>query len=47
MNIQLCEIIPITKNPRAIRAFEKAGFKTTKTFVKNGVEWAHMELRNK
>ena len=45
MNIQLCEIMPITKNPRAIRAFEKAGFKTTKTFVKNGAEWVHMELK--
>lgn len=46
MNIQLCEIEPITKNPRAIRAYEKAGFKTTKTFVKDRVECKHMELRN-
>jgi len=46
MNIQLCEIGAITRNPRAIRAYEKAGFKKTKTFVKNGVEWNHMELRN-
>ena len=46
MNIQLCEIEPITKNPRAIRAYEKAGFKTTKTFIKDRVEWVHMELRN-
>jgi len=46
MNIQLCWIEAITKNPRAIRAYEKAGFKTTKTFVSGGVEWKHMELRN-
>ena len=46
MNIQLCEIEPFTKNPRAIRAYEKAGFKSTKTFVKNGIEWNHMELKN-
>lgn len=46
MNIQLCWIEVITKNPRAIRAYEKAGFKITKTFAKNGVEWNHMELKN-
>ncbi len=46
MNIQLCEIEPITKNPRAIRAYEKAGFEITRTFVENGIEWNHMELRN-
>ena len=46
MNIHLCEIYPIAKNPRAIRAYEKAGFETTRTFVKNGVEWKHMELKN-
>jgi len=46
MNIQLCEIEAITKNPRAIRAYEKAGFKITRTFISDGVECNHMELRN-
>lgn len=46
MKIKLCWIEHITKNPRAIRASEKAGFKTTKTFVSGGVECNHMELRN-
>jgi len=46
MNIQLCEIEAITKNPRAIRAYEKAGFEIIQTFVKNGIELQHMGLKN-
>jgi len=46
MNIQLCWIEPIAKNFRAIRAYEKAGFRTIRTFVSNGVECKHMELKN-
>ena len=46
MNIQLCWIEAITKNPRAMRAYEKAGFEITKTLVKNGIEWNHVELKN-
>ena len=46
MNIQLCWIEAVTKNLRAIRAYEKAGFKTTKTFISDGVECNHVELRN-
>ena len=46
MNIQLCWIEAVTKNLRAIRAYEKAGFKTTKTFISDGVACNHMELRN-
>jgi RimJ/RimL family protein N-acetyltransferase len=45
MNIQICEIEAVTKNAGAIRAYEKAGFRITKTFIKNGVEWNHMELK--
>ena len=45
MNIQLCWIEPISRNLRAIRAYAKAGFKTTKTFVSHGVECNHMELK--
>jgi diamine N-acetyltransferase len=48
MNIKFCWIEVITKNLRAIRAYEKAGFKITKTFVKNKRQWYRMELkRNK
>jgi len=47
MNTHLCWIEPITRNTRAIRAYEKAGFKTTKTFVSDGTECNHMELRNR
>lgn len=45
MNIQLCEIEAVTQNVRAIRAYEKAGFKITKTFLKNGIEWNHMVMK--
>jgi diamine N-acetyltransferase len=43
MNIRLCYIEVITKNTRAIKAYEKAGFKITITFVKNQVKWYRME----
>ena len=46
MKIQLCWIEATAKNTRAIRAYEKVGFRTTKTFVADGVECNHMELRN-
>ena len=46
MDIELCWIEPIAKNPRAIRAYEKAGFIITRTFVHEGTECYHMELRN-
>jgi RimJ/RimL family protein N-acetyltransferase len=47
MNIQTCFLETVTQNPRAIRAYEKAGFNKTKTFIENGIEWVRMELRNK
>jgi len=47
MNIQLCWIEAVTKNTRAVRAYQKAGFKITKTFLSNGVECNHMELSSK
>ena len=45
MNIQLCWLEPIARNRRAIRAYEKAGFKLTKTYISNGVECKRMELK--
>lgn len=45
MNIQLCWIDAVTDNTRAIRAYEKAGFKTTYSFVSQGLKCSHMELR--
>lgn len=44
MNVQKCWIEAISDNPRAIAAYEKAGFKITRTFVDNGIECKHMEL---
>lgn len=45
MNIQVCEIEVVIKNARAIRAYEKAGFRITKTFVKNKVEWNRIVMK--
>ena len=47
MDVQKFFVECITKNPRAMRAYEKAGFVKTKSFVKNGIEWNRMEcIRN-
>ena len=46
MNIQICFLETVTQNPRAIRAYEKAGFKQTKKFIENSIEWIRMELKN-
>jgi len=46
MNIVKCWIEVIAKNPRAIRAYQKAGFKKTKKFVHTGIECVRMELQN-
>jgi len=42
LNIDNCFIEPISTNKRAIRAYEKSGFKTTQTY-----QVLHMELRKK
>lgn len=44
MNAQKCCIDVIQKNPRAIKAYKKAGFKITKTFTDMGIDCFHMEL---
>jgi RimJ/RimL family protein N-acetyltransferase len=46
MNIKKCWIEVIAKNPRARRAYEKAGFRKTKKFVDTGIECIRMELQN-
>jgi len=46
MNVQKCWIEVITKNPRAIRAYQKAGFRKTKKFVNTGIECIRMELKS-
>lgn len=44
MDIQKCWIDVITRNPRAIKAYKKAGFKITKKFVDMERECFHLEL---
>ncbi|MBM3412027.1 MAG: GNAT family N-acetyltransferase [Bacteroidetes bacterium] len=46
MNIKVCCIDAIATNPRAIRAYEKAGFAIENEFEKNGNFWKHMVLRS-
>lgn len=46
MSIQKCWVEVIAKNPRAITAYEKAGFRKIKTFVDTGIECIRMELKN-
>jgi RimJ/RimL family protein N-acetyltransferase len=44
MGIQTCWIDVACKNPRAIRAYQKAGFKIIKKFVDMGIECLRLEL---
>jgi RimJ/RimL family protein N-acetyltransferase len=44
MNIQICWIGVIRKNPRAIAAYKKAGFRITKAFVDMGIKCFRLEL---
>ena len=45
MGIQTCWIDVVSKNPRALKAYQKAGFKITKTFVDTGIKCLHLELK--
>ena len=46
MNIRLCWIEVVSSNIRATKAYEKAGFKPSFTFISQGKECKHMELSN-
>jgi RimJ/RimL family protein N-acetyltransferase len=46
MGIQTCWIDAAYKNPRAIRAYQKAGFKIIKKFVDMGIECLRLELKS-
>ena len=46
MDIQTCWIDVAYKNPRAIRAYQKAGFKIIKKFVDTGIECLRLELKS-
>lgn len=45
MSIQTCWIEVIERNPRAIKAYKKAGFQITHKFTDTGISCFHMELR--
>jgi RimJ/RimL family protein N-acetyltransferase len=44
MNVKRCFIDVILKNHRAIRAYQKAGLRATKTFEDNGIACQRMEI---
>jgi RimJ/RimL family protein N-acetyltransferase len=44
MKIRKCWIEPTARNARAIRAYEKAGFRITHKFLSGGTECVHMEI---
>jgi RimJ/RimL family protein N-acetyltransferase len=46
MDIEKCWIDVVHTNPRAIRAYQKAGFNITKTFIDMGIECLHLELKS-
>jgi RimJ/RimL family protein N-acetyltransferase len=43
MAVRRCRIEVISANPRAIRAYEKAGYQHTYTYIRAGIEWHVME----
>ncbi len=45
MSLRKCVIEVLSRNPRAFRAYQKAGFIWAYTYVNNGIEWRVMELR--
>jgi RimJ/RimL family protein N-acetyltransferase len=45
MNVEVCRVETVSRNPRAIRAYEKAGFRKTEVFLENEIEWVRMELK--
>ncbi len=46
MSVRRCLIIPIASNLRAIRAYEKAGFRRVKKFSEGGREYIYYERTN-
>jgi len=44
MSVRRCRIEVISRNPRAIRAYEKAGYAYTYTYIREGIEWLVMEI---
>ncbi|MEL6254831.1 MAG: GNAT family N-acetyltransferase [Bacteroidota bacterium] len=45
MSLKICVIEVLSQNPRAFRAYQKAGFIWAYTYVNDGIEWRVMELR--
>ncbi len=44
MKVRRCRIEVISQNPRAIRAYEKAGYQHTYAYIREGISWNVMEI---
>ncbi len=43
MAVRRCRVEAVPANPRAIRAYEKAGYQRSYTYIRGGIEWHVME----
>ena len=44
MDVRRCRIEVLAKNPRAVRAYEKAGFSHSYAYTRENIEWRVMEM---
>ncbi|MDX2287098.1 MAG: GNAT family N-acetyltransferase [Bacteroidia bacterium] len=43
MGVRRCRIEVVSRNPRAVRAYEKAGYRHSYSYIREGITWLVME----